>query len=92
MYAPENQNSNERESAAQIDAQNKALAEAKRKLFEAVSAINALLQKTYDTTDASRSISTEAWLEALSNHELANRARDYVESALGRLNNISKGE
>lgn len=90
MYAPENQNSNERESAAQISTTAKAIKEAKQELYVAVSAINRAMDEAHKERIGVRETDADKWLAAQLKYERINRSRDFVEDAIGMLNRLEK--
>lgn len=88
MSTPKTDNSNERELAAQMVAKPNNLNQARKRLCEAVTAINSLMDEALEECRAVRNGTPERKLAAISKHEYANRARDAVETAIGTLNKI----
>ena len=89
MTTPKTDNSNERESAAQMFETTEAIVGARRELYVAMSAINKALELARKDCNAAQGLGADEWLKALKPAENVLRAREEIENAIGWLNRAS---
>lgn len=93
MYAPENQNSNERESAAQMDAEAKTMADYLREgSIRRQKATLGLEETDYDRYRACYGAAHWLALVIESMHSKSEHGREYAKEEIARLIELGKGE